>query len=308
MKKITLLAVGLAFTATAAAQALTWDVLDETYGNGPGQVSFLDSYSWPWTGDAPTEELSDGYATLTHADGIDYAARENGTVDLPSGTWRMDVKVQLDNALGFSFYLGDTDDTGFRSLVQLNALYQETSAHPNTINDYNQRVPDGGDIAPAGFDGSAVHVYSFRASEGEIDMYIDDAFVATLTLGAGVDPGYEATQFGFGANLSPGPGTSHVYYVKISSELGDTPDTLPGDLNGDGFVNSGDLDLVRGNWGVSGDPGGTPGDADGDGTVNSADLDVVRGNWGASLPTAVPEPSALLLLLGLGLAALARKR
>ena len=204
---------------------------------------------------SPTEELFDGYATLTHAAGIDYAARENGTINLPAGTWRMDVKMQLDDALGFSFYLGDRDDWAFWSLVQLNALYQETSAHPNTINDYNQRVPDGGDIAPAGFDGSAVHVYSFRASEGKIDLYVDDAFVSTLTLGAGIDDGYEAAQFGFGAALSPGPGTSHVYYVKISSELGNTPDTLPGDLNADGFVNSADLDLVRGNWGGSGNPG-----------------------------------------------------
>ena len=114
------------------------------------------------------------------------------------------MKMQLDNALGFSFYLGDTDDMGFRSLVQLNALYNETSAHPNSINDYNQRVADGGDIAPAGFDGSAVHVYSFRASDGKIDMYIDDAFVSALTIGTGVDAGYEATQFGFGANLSAG--------------------------------------------------------------------------------------------------------
>lgn len=75
--------------------------------------------------------------------------------------------------------------------------------------------------------------------------------------------------------------------------------SLPGDLNGDGSVNSGDLDLVRGNWGqtVAG-PG--QGDATGDGIVNSADLDVVRSNWGATRPGAVPEPvSAVLLVCGL---------
>ena len=55
--------------------------------------------------------------------------------------------------------------------------------------------------------------------------------------------------------------------------------TLPGDLNADGFVGSGDLDLVRANWGLA-VSAGSSGDADGDGIVNSADLDIVRANWG----------------------------
>ena len=72
--------------------------------------------------------------------------------------------------------------------------------------------------------------------------------------------------------------------------------TLPGDLNGDGQVNSGDLDLVRGNWGSTVSPG-TSGDANNDGFVNSADLDIVRGNWGSSLPASVPEPGTTLLVV-----------
>ena len=84
-----------------------------------------------------------------------------------------------------------------------------------------------------------------------------------------------------------------------------TPVALPGDLNGDGFVGSADLDIVRGNWGGTVTPGYLPGgDASGDGQIGSADLDVVRGNWGAGAPpaAAVPEPSVLaglaMLLLG----------
>ncbi len=71
----------------------------------------------------------------------------------------------------------------------------------------------------------------------------------------------------------------------------------PGDLNGDGLVNSADLDLVRGNWGSAVQPG-TSGDANGDGFVNSADLDIVRSNWGAGAAAAVPEPSMVALLVG----------
>ena len=78
---------------------------------------------------------------------------------------------------------------------------------------------------------------------------------------------------------------------------GGTTPTLEGDLDGDGAVNSADLDLVRGNWGSAVAPN-TLGDANGDGFVNSTDLDVVRANWGATAAAAVvPEPSTVLLLL-----------
>ncbi len=82
---------------------------------------------------------------------------------------------------------------------------------------------------------------------------------------------------------------------------------IPGDLNGDGTVNSGDLDLVRGNWGEIVAPNSN-GDANGDGFVNSADLDIVRGNWGATAAAGVPEPTALVLLLGFALFACRRAR
>ena len=82
--------------------------------------------------------------------------------------------------------------------------------------------------------------------------------------------------------------------------------TIPGDLNGDGAVNSGDLDIVRGNWGISNATGPLQGDANGDGFVNSADLDIVRANWGTTAP-AVPEPG-FLMLAAAGLLALALRR
>ncbi len=81
---------------------------------------------------------------------------------------------------------------------------------------------------------------------------------------------------------------------------------LQGDLNGDGFVNSADLDLIRANWGTN----NAAGDANGDGIVNSADLDIVRSNWGAQAAAAVvPEPTTFVLLGALGLlACLIRRR
>ena len=68
---------------------------------------------------------------------------------------------------------------------------------------------------------------------------------------------------------------------------------LAGDLNGDGVVSSGDLDVVRANWGRTVSPGDlTSGDPSGDGRVGSGDLDIVRANWGAGRPAAAVAASA----------------
>ena len=70
-----------------------------------------------------------------------------------------------------------------------------------------------------------------------------------------------------------------------------------GDLTGDGFVGSSDLDYVRGNWNATVSPG-TMGDASGDGFIGSADLDTVRANWGRTVSASVattPEPTSLLI-------------
>lgn len=83
---------------------------------------------------------------------------------------------------------------------------------------------------------------------------------------------------------------------------------IPGDLNGDGYVGSADLDIVRANWGQNAPPGELAmGDASGDGHVGSADLDIVRAHWGEGA-AAIPEPGAWLLMMLFGTLALSRRR
>ena len=106
-------------------------------------------------------------------------------------------------------------------------------------------------------------------------------------------------------------GPAHQYgspgNVEVGGGTGEDP--LPGDLNDDGFVNSGDLDIVRANWGASVPAGNVAmGDPSNDGLVGSADLDIVRANWGASAPASVPEPAGFVLLaVGAVLATLRRR-
>jgi endonuclease I len=96
--------------------------------------------------------------------------------------------------------------------------------------------------------------------------------------------------------------------------IGEVVAALVGDLNGDGFVGIGDLNIVLGNWNQNVTPGDPlVGDPSGDGFVGIEDLNTVLGNWNAGTPpggtpgSAVPEPGTLSVL-GLCVLAVVRRR
>lgn len=79
---------------------------------------------------------------------------------------------------------------------------------------------------------------------------------------------------------------------------------LSGDLNGDGFVGIGDLNLVLGAWNQSVSPGvWLAGDPSGDGFVGIEDLNLVLSNWNIGVPPGtesggiVPEPGSAAVLI-----------
>ncbi len=90
--------------------------------------------------------------------------------------------------------------------------------------------------------------------------------------------------------------------------LGVIPD-LPGDLDGDGFVGLGDLDIILTNWNLAVPPGDPLSDADGDGFVGLGDLDIVLNNWNTGTPPAIaiPEPASIWLIGLLGVSRFYRR-
>lgn len=74
-------------------------------------------------------------------------------------------------------------------------------------------------------------------------------------------------------------------------------DSFPGDFDLDGQVVAGDLNILGGNWQITGLTSYGDGDANGDGIADARDLNDLGGNWqqGAAAASAVPEPSAMFL-------------
>ena len=111
------------------------------------------------------------------------------------------------------------------------------------------------------------------------------------------DPDGNVTAFGI---FQPSQTTNANYrYDNYTVEVIEVASSLPGDLNGDGFVGGDDLDIVRSFWGQTVPTGDLlSGDPSEDGFVGGDDLDIVRANWGTGAPpapSAVPEPATLAL-------------
>jgi len=93
----------------------------------------------------------------------------------------------------------------------------------------------------------------------------------------------------------------------ISISTIDGPAPIPGDVNGDGVVDTADFGIVAFNFGQTGLTRGQ-GDLNTDTNVNEADFGIVAANQGGGVvATAVPEPTSLLVM-GLGGLALIRQR
>ena len=83
----------------------------------------------------------------------------------------------------------------------------------------------------------------------------------------------------------------------------------PGDANLDGWVDERDAEILAQNWLMSSGATWLEGDFNGDYKVNEIDVTLMAANWYPEPSASVPEPSAIIVLLGALLSfALLRRR
>ncbi|MBH06280.1 MAG: hypothetical protein CMJ20_08155 [Phycisphaeraceae bacterium] len=143
-----------------------------------------------------------------------------------------------------------------------------------------------------------------------IDLDITGLYNAGAVTGAGVFVGRRFTQAGVGTGifLSDWPDIDRRPEIVLEFMSA----AIPGDANGDGMIDVGDLGIVGANFNKT-DASVHDGDFNGDGAVDIADVGIVGANWsaaqgsGITANTAIPEP-ATISLLGLGLGYLGSRR
>ncbi len=132
---------------------------------------------------------------------------------------------------------------------------------------------------------------------GDLSLYTNGSFTYRPDAGfSGLDTfGYEAFDGEAYSDL-----TTVMIEVLESSVI-----LIPGDADGDGKVNEVDASILADNWGQTGATW-TMGDFDGNGVIGPGDAAILAANWGYDAgeagSAAVPEPSALGLLLTLAIA------
>jgi len=168
--------------AAMAAEPTSWDIVNEVYGSGAGQVSFNSSFTYQWSS-APPEVLTDGHATLTLpvGSGVNYACRASLS-GLPTNDAdvTLEFKMRLVNKTKTNIYYSETPSMAtshWNHLLMINA--NKVGVAPDVLSDYNRNTY-GENLAPAGFDGSEVHTYRVVRENGRSFFYLYDGGVAVL--------------------------------------------------------------------------------------------------------------------------------
>ena len=116
------------------------------------------------------------------------------------------------------------------------------------------------------FNDVAAQTFSCRVDAAKGIVFIDDFAIDQIVYD--IDP----------ASLPSGVNSvriiADVNLGGVSMTGAYVPDSVFGDLNGDGCVDAADMGILLGAW-------GTPaGDLNGDGTTDAADMGILLGNWG----------------------------
>jgi PEP-CTERM motif len=283
----------------------------------PGGETWVTGY------DGVGQPLSSGWI---QGGGSVFIQQPDGIMELNGvGNARLDSVMGWNNQAGITLearikVLPDSDDGGFNLVANDQLGDTALVLSPGKVELMNAYSPVGkATIAMDTTD--AFHIYRMTREANSLywNLYIDNNPVATI---ANQHAGGNLLSFSriwFGDINFPVPGNSpHVLidYIRWYEGAQAPPlTTIIGDLNADGFVGIGDLNIILSNWNQNvpvgdwqqGDVAGI-----GDGFVGISDLNVVLANWNAGTPPpgladAVPEPSTVCFV-GLGAAAVLRRR
>lgn len=152
---------------TSTACALTWNILDETYGNGPGQISFNANYDYH--GGFMVETLQDGYAELSPGL-LGANPCKTSIPGFPVGSdLTIEFKVQAVYGAGLEMLFSETNN-GDTSSWNHGLYLNNVGVGSNTLIDKGL----GDNIAPDGFDGSTAHVFRLIRQDNRTLFYLFD--------------------------------------------------------------------------------------------------------------------------------------
>ncbi len=212
-KSILVMIIVVLFTrASLVLATINWDIMDESYGNGVGQVSFIESHVSTVADREFTETLFDGYARLTSGPDAAYA----GKTSLPNrpqddSDITIEYKVRDVTNNGLACYLSQTNDiatTLWQHMPYIN------HSQPDTIID-----PFGSgmtNLAPNGFDGYAVHTYRFVRQNHHSYFYLFDNKTPLFLCELGSDLQWSLSYFEFGTP-SGSYHTVDAYHLKMAN-------------------------------------------------------------------------------------------
>ncbi len=214
--------VGLTAAASLAADPPSWDLLDENYGSGAGEVSYNANYTYMWGSSAPTETLSPGKAALTINQGapIYYPSRATlpglplGGADVTS-EWKLRTPINASVLIYYSEVSNAT--SAWDHIIMLNRQFSGTSPTLGSVADYNRRDPNLNQ-APAGFDGTASHTFRLVRSLGADSLYIDNVLAISPVLnGAGARQDGFGLSWGFYTDFADPSYDLEMNYFKLAS-------------------------------------------------------------------------------------------
>jgi hypothetical protein len=206
----------------ARASVVNWDILNQNYGNGSGEVAFNASNSYLFGTPSLAETPSAGMTSLALPAGAGTSYAGNTTIPGMT-TGDADVTIEFKAALTGNtpllLYISETNSTAtsnWNHIILVNRTFS-TDPKPNAVADYNAR--NDVNSAPAGFDGTAPHVYRLVHASGVTSLYLDNN--PTPLINPVID---DAGSAGDGVNYEWGfvpdasqAASADMYYFRIAS-------------------------------------------------------------------------------------------